>query len=322
MRKAMLPPEFAQLAGKVDYIQQASSDEWSSSCPNCGGSPHSNGEYPDRFRMFTNARGKNKVMGWCRNCSYVWLPDRERAPDPREFEKWRLEQIKREEERKREAEKAISLLKSQKIWEYYQTQVNEWGKEVMTSWGITPEYAEYWKLGMIHDYTVWSDGDSYHSPAISIPVWGYGWDVKNVKVRVLNPKSGKDRYRALYKVGTDHPFIAWPELKADRCIVVEGEKKAMVVAEFAAHDIQVVGLPSKTPSPECLQILEKFDKIELCLDPDAEIEAKNGVSPLNRMVGLLGKERTGVLRLPGKVDDLIVYHQLDIMDALRYTKWR
>lgn len=323
MRQSVTPSEFLSLAGRISYVRQVSSTEWCSSCPNCGGNPHQNGDFPDRFRMFTNAHGKNKVMGWCRRCSYVWLPNKEHAPSPEEFEKWRKEQIEREEQRKREAEQAIALLKSQKIWEHYQTQINAWGWEVIESWGITKEYADFWKLGMIPDYTVWSSGESYHSPAISIPVWNYGWDVKNVKVRVLNPKSSHDRYRSLYKVGADFPFVAWPELTSDECIVVEGEKKAMVVAEFADHKLQVVGVPSKTPSPECLKILEKFGKINLCLDPDASEEDKKGNSPLKRMVHLLGKERTAVMELPGKVDDLIVYHKLDIVDALRYARiWR
>lgn len=320
MRESMVPPEFMALSGKISHVRKVSTYEWSSSCPNCGGSQHKNGDFPDRFRMFLNAHGKNKIMGWCRQCSYTWFPDKEHFPNPDEFERWRKEQLAREQERKREAEEAIRLLKSQKIWEYYHKQINDWGWQIIESWGITKEYAEYWQLGMIPDYTVWSGSESYHSPAISIPVWNEGWDVKNVKVRVLNPKESHDRYRSLYKVGWDFPFVAYPDLKTDHCLVVEGEKKAMVCAEFTGQAVQVVGVPSKTPSEECLKILEKFGKITLCLDPDAYKTDKKGVSPIARMAHLIGKDRVGIMSLPAKVDDLIVYHNLDILDAMRYTK--
>src|SRR5678816_3484565 len=98
MREDSLPTEFAKLTGKVNYIQRVSSYEWSSSCPNCGGVPHKHGEPPDRFRMWTNANGKNKVLGWCRRCGHVWFPD-SKPIDKEEFERWRKEQLETERQR-------------------------------------------------------------------------------------------------------------------------------------------------------------------------------------------------------------------------------
>lgn len=320
-REAFLPAVFAGLQGKVQYVRQVAKDEWSSSCPNCGGTTHKNGEFPDRFRMWTNARGKNKILGWCRHCSYVWFPDTEKPPSREEFDAWRKEQIQVEEQRKREAERAIALLKSEKVWMLYHERLNDWAKEVIKSWGIREDWAHYWKLGLIEDYIVYSKTNGeYHTPAISIPVWQRNWDVANVKIRTLNPKGSEDRYRSMYKVGQAFPFVSFPALDSDTVLVVEGEKKAMVSAQWSEEKYQVIGIPSKTPNPEVLRVLDNFGKVIICLDPDAkEVENENGISALDRLTKIVGRERVAVLDLPDKVDDMII-RGLKINSALKYAK--
>jgi len=314
MRFDTLPPEFSGL--KVNYVQKVSSREWSGSCPQCGGEPHKGGDLPDRFRMWTNANGKNKIMGWCRRCSYVWFPTHDSPMSKEEFEAWRKQQIEVETRKKLEAERALKFLQSEKIWEQYHSELNNWAFEVLESWGITKHMAAFWRLGLIKDYIV---NNEYHSPAISIPVWGPNKDVRNVKVRVLNPRTGSDRYRALYKTGFDSLFFSRWDLQSDTCLVVEGEKKAMV-SSIHVKDIQVVGTPSVTPSPSALKELEPFKKIYLCLDPDSKNKSKNGTSPLRRMVDILGKERVKIVNLPEKVDDMLIKYKLNLGDALLYSR--
>lgn len=317
-RESPLPAVFAGLTGQVHFVRQVARDEWSSSCPQCGDAGHKKGSLPDRFRMFTNARGKNKILGWCRRCSYVWFPDTAAAPSREDMEHWRREQIQIEEERKRSAERAIALLQSEKIWIQYHARLNDWAKEVLRSWGIRDDWAKYWKLGLVEDYTVFSHTNGeYHTPAISIPVWQMGWRVSNVKLRTLNPKSQEDRYRSLYKVGQAFPFVAFPALESDTCLVVEGEKKAMVCAEWSDGKYQVVGIPSKTPNPEVLHVLDNFGKLIICLDPDAK-KVESGISALDRLTDIVGRERVAILDLPDKVDDMII-RGMRINSALKYT---
>lgn len=316
MRTTSLPPEFSSIQSKLNYVQRWTKDEYSSSCPQCGGVPHKDGSLPDRFRLFLNATGKNKIMGWCRHCSYVWFPDSDRKPDPAEFERWRREQIEREQERKREAERAIKLLQSEKLWEQYNQALRDsaYATDIVTSWGIPPVWANLWKIGFISDYTVKSNDGEYHKPAITIPVWQQDGTVGNVKVRVLDPKSSNDRYRKLYRTGQDSPF--WTEPKRyEECLLVEGEKKAMVCRTQTPKGLQVVGLPTKTPSKEMLTQFASFKNIYVCLDPDATMDGS-----LRRLVTELGKFRTRVLLLPAKIDDMIVHNSLPIMDALKYAK--
>lgn len=317
MRDSVLPIEFAGL--QVNYLQRVSRDEYSSACPQCGGVPHKGGELPDRFRLFLNAHGKNKVLGWCRRCSYTWFPDTKKSLDPAEFEKWRTEQIAREEERRRSAEQAIANLKSEKLWIKYNEMLGALGKQTVKEWGIREDWANYWRLGLYPDYKVYSKKNGeYFSPAITIPMWQQDSPMPgNVKLRVLNPKSGEDRYRALYKIGTGIPFVAFNKLHSDTLVLVEGEKKAMVVAQWSDQKYQVVGLPTKSPSGTMVADFKKYGKIVVCLDPDAKEEDANGMSPLKRLVGLLERE-VAVVDLPDKVDDM-VNRGMRFDNALKYA---
>jgi hypothetical protein len=317
MRNDTLPIEFSALNGKVNYIQRVTAGEWSSSCPECGGIPHQNGEFPDRFRMWTQATGKNRVMGWCRHCSYIWFPDSDRPMKPHEFEQWRKDAEIAEKRRKAEAEKALSLLRSEKIWDFYHAKLNDWSLEVLQSWGIRKDWADYWKLGFFPDYKCYGKEDPYFTPAITIPIWQHDFKMSNIKVRTLNPKSDDDRYRSLYKTGASMPFVALPGLKCDTVLVVEGEKKAMVTAQWSGDKFQVVGVPTKTPSAESLKMLDRYNKVVVCLDPDAKVGDN---SPLKRLVSLLGPDRVLNVDLPGKIDDLIVQNGLNIHNALKYAK--
>lgn len=317
MRNDTLPIEFAALNGKVNYIQRVTAGEWSSSCPQCGGIPHQNGEFPDRFRMWTHATGKNRVMGWCRHCSYIWFPDSDRPMKPHEFEQWRKDAEAAERRRKAEAEKALSLLQSEKIWQFYHEKLNEWSVSIIESWGIRKDWADYWKLGLFPDYRCFGKQGEYFTPAITIPIWQHDWALSNIKVRTLSPKSPDDRYRSLYKTGVSMPFVAFPKLSTDTVLLVEGEKKAMVTAIRSEQKFQVIGIPTKTPSPSSLQMLDRYSKVVVCLDPDAKVGDN---SPLKRLVKLLGPDRVLNVDLPGKVDDLIVNNGLKIHNALKYAK--
>lgn len=320
MRDSTLPNELQFLSDKVQYVQRVNSVEWSGSCPQCGGEPHKGGELPDRFRMFTNANGKNKVLGWCRRCSYVAFPDTSRALSQEEMDAWRKEQIEREEARKRSAETALANLRSEKIWLKYNEMLGELGKVTLKSWGIREDWANYWRLGLFPDYKVFSkQNGEYFSPAITIPMWQQGSPVPgNIKLRVLNPRSTADRYRNIYKTGRSVPFVAFNQLKSDTLVLVEGEKKAMVVAQWSEQKYQVVGLPSVTPNEELLARYDRYGKVIVCLDPDAKVEDGNGHSPLKRLVKALGREVAWV-DLPDKVDDMII-RGMRFDNALKYSK--
>ena len=292
-KQAALPLEFSALAGKIHDIRRVTNNEWSSSCPKCGSNPK---HVSDRFRMWPVSK-HGLPLGWCRACGYIWTPKNERPPSRDEFEQWRKQQIDVETKRKEDAERAIALLRSEKIWEFYHANQGEYGQEFWLSRGISEDWQKHWKLGMYGNYHIASD---YSSPAGTIPVWQEDGQVSNVKLRIVKPRDNTERYRSLYKTGEANLFFALPA-NEKLCLVVEGEIKAMVCAMHSSSDIQVVGLPSKTPDKSALTSLDKYGKLILCLDPDADPRA------VAKQIG----NKTKVMYLADKIDDYILANELD-----------
>ena len=93
----------------------------------------------------------------------------------------------------------------------------------------------------------------------------------------------------------------------------------MVSAQWSNQEYQVIGVPTKTPSETALKLFDEFEQITVCLDPDAKVKEKNGISPLRRMIDILDPKRCRVLDLPGKIDDLIV-DGMKLQNAMQYAK--
>ncbi len=81
-------------------------------------------------------------------------------------------------------------------------------------------------------------------------------------------------------------------------------------------DFFVVGITGKTPKLEMFDALKDCDLVYLCLDPD--VFAKNrpgGKSPVRRLIDYF-KDRSRIISLPYKIDDMIAEGVLD-QKALR-----
>ncbi len=302
VRAAVLPGAFGSLAGQLRYVRQVSPEEYSSECPRCGGEPHPNGEWPDRFRLFLD--GSPRV--WCRRCGYFAFVDQlegGKPPDPAELERWRREQIRREEERKRSAELALKHLRDEERWRRYHEALSERARAWWLRRGISPSMQDWWELGWCEDFTLVHRGQAHRVQTATIPIFGYGWEPQNVKHRLIDPPEGVQKYRyELY--GQPQPlFLCDPERKVEgRVIAVEGEIKAMVtfMALEGGKDLDaVVGLPGVTPGPAVQQALENAEQIVLVLDPGSEAQGRQACEKL-------GVKRTRLLVCPMKIDDAIL----------------
>jgi hypothetical protein len=307
MRTDILPPEFSDLNGKVNYVRErVRGSEWSSSCPNCGGEPHKGGELPDRFRMWVKNKG-GFTFGWCRACGYKWTPRVDFKPDPKQVEEWRLERLAREERIKEEAEQAIKLLTDKHAWQYYYESLldcNE-AKDMWSQAGIVnPFWWGEWQLGYDPQHLFYFDTGSgwqeHTTPTLTIPERDMSGRIINIKHRLLNPFDGV-KYRMEYKTGIEPVFISnlddgKPAKDTKVNIICEGEKKAAVT--FITLDmvnIQVYGLP-KSPSDEMLKQID--GRVIQILDPD--------VSPSPRIAEIYNDRDYRIVRLPEKVDDWIL----------------
>ncbi len=321
MRQNTIPAEFSSIAHLVSYVVKRTPNEWSSSCPKCGGTVHKNGEEPDRFRMFLNAHGMNKVFGWCRACNYVWFPGEK--PSKEQVETWKAQQKEVEEARRVSAERALAHLNNDKEWERFYDNNNEWSRQMYRDRGISDSWIDYLKLGLMPDYTVKCGDGAYHSPAHTIPLWNVGGVVQNIKLRVLNPKTGADRYRNFYSMGQSFPFIPLYDLPLTGAgVIVEGEFKAIVMEQKLNNpSFRVVGVGSKTPGSAIFAQMKDLDPVYVFLDPDAkEKEKESSESAVEYVARLVGKERARIVDCPVKCDDGIVKYGLEPMSYIRMAK--
>jgi hypothetical protein len=319
---APIPVEFATLASKIHFVRQVGKNEYSSSCPECGGGMHPDGRtYPDRFRMWPVSK-YGKPLGWCRSCGYTWTPDKERKPTIEEIEAWRLERIRDETERKLAAEHALKLLNDEHLWErFYRAQTDQ-SREICREWGIPDTWQDYLKIGYVPEYKVYnlSEGLSYKSPAITMPVWWAGNVVHNIKVRVLQPQHNNDRYRNIYKTGEQYLYMPLHDVEFDGggIILVEGEKKAIVTEVFNPTSYRVIGMQSKKPAPELFSLIANCEPVYIIPDPDAFIsDSKDTESGVNYLLRNIGSERVRVVRLPVKVDDGLVKHHINLSQYIQ-----
>jgi len=310
MKTAELPPEFSGLQGQVHYVRQASRTEFCSSCPKCGGEVHADGEWPDRFRMFTDS----KIRGWCRRCSFVWFPDMADnydPPTPAELEQWRKKQEESEEARLRSAQRALDNLRSTRLWEQYAEMSGERGRQWWEGRGIPYVWQTIWNLGFDYDLNRWGCASA------TIPLFDQTGNCLNIKHRLLDDSKGKYRYNV---VGQDAPlFLCAPETDmSGHVIAIEGELKAATTYVVLDDPTAcIVGLPGLNPPQSITDTLAQAERVTLVLDPGSDTRVNGGWSPMGRLVSKIGRTKCKVLIPVSKIDDSLLAMQADKWDVRR-----
>lgn len=274
-----LPPEFQALVGKVNYVKKISENEYHSSCPNCGGAPHQDGSYPDRFILWRVSRS-GTPFGMCvRKCGYKWSPHKEdakwtpeeRAEFARKQAEMEAEWMKAEAER---IEKLAELVTTQAVWKRCYDNAPEAAREYwLKKRGIPYDWQEALMLGYFDNYTVRGQGvSSYHSPAYTIPMFNPKGVIENITLRVANPRFSNDRYRRMYSSKAQHLYS--PERRvANKIVLMEGEIKAAIgqIYGWLPQDMTVYGVQSKSPERRILKMLDFAEVVYIAFDPDAYV---------------------------------------------------
>lgn len=316
-RETSLPPDFAELNGAVNYIVKRGIGQFSSSCPNCGGMVHPDGQWPDRFVLWQQSRATGKPMGWCRSCGYIWHPGKLKGetwkPTHDQVLEWERERKEAEELRRSEVERALALLEAEASWRRYHEQLNEQARAEYHRRRIDDFWIDFWELGYCPEKFASHAGQTFSSPSLTIPVFEpVSKRPLNVKHRLLRPLDPGDKYRpdirglspALYFADLEKP------VGGNRLLVVEGEFKAMTTyIGLDDPDLQVVGLPGKAPDLSLIEPLNQYQDIVISLDPDAYITSK-GVPAITRLVNQFQKP-VRVMQLVGKIDDMLLSGQLN-----------
>lgn len=305
-RPASLPYPFSVLHGKVKFIQRATKDEYSSSCPKCGGVPHSDGTWPDRFRIFVTG----KPRGWCRRCGYLWFPDMDDdnwKPDHSLIETWNRERQQEAEKVKERVEQTLEILATEKKWAEYHRNLDESARSWWQTQGIPDAWQDFWKLGYLPDKMFEHGGEIFTTPAYTIPKWDFGWKPTNIDFRLVNVPDGVGKYRPLSGLPSA-AFISNPNVRSwsecDQVFVVEGSKKAMNLAIHTGREFkQVVGLPGCSSWAGMEVALKDVNRVWVIFDPDALEWGRKFAASLGKNARLV--------ELPTKPDDAILYYGLD-----------
>lgn len=206
------------------------------------------------------------------------------------------------QERIHEAQATLEELRAARKWLAYHEQLNEQARELWHKRGIPDLYLDYWKLGYDSQHVIWTRQGEWTTPTLTIPLFEAStWECQNIKHRLLNPFKPNDKYRYDRSGLPAAWFVAEPDMPLEgKTMLVEGEIKGMN-AFIAADDpkLQVVGSPSKNPSNELLEMLDKCEPVYICLDPDATVEA-------HAVADTLRRERCLMVELPEKIDDYLL----------------
>lgn len=318
-REASLPVEFAELSGLVRFIQRKSPLEYCSSCPQCGGGVHSNGEFPDRFIMLMPERARiNKPYGFCRKCNYRWWQGKEKGAevDPETLALLQQQAKEAELRRKEEREKKLAQFTTQELWEELHKRMGEEQKGWWRNNGIPDEWQHYLKLGYTPDKTYSVLSELRHSPAYTIPYFGYGWVFKTMQYRLCSPENPDDRYRFEQGLGTSYYMTTPNRHIADEVVICEGAKKGMVLRIHGEIKATVLAVPSKTDWRSCgiLEAVKECGKIYVLFDPDcyqppADMNSNWQPEPV-KFAKELGKN-VRIIECPVKIDDAIIHYGLN-----------
>lgn len=297
----------------IGDVRQRSADEWSSSCPKCGGA-RGGVDPSDRFRMWDRPGQSSNF--WCRRCGYQGFADDNRAdykPDPiriKQLDELRAQQAAKEEARLRAK---IKQLQREAYWNGWHDAMGEQHRAMWRREGIPDSLQDYFRLGFVKERTFYQGEEPFTVPAMTIPVFDIGWEAVNVQYRMINPPPGVGKYR--FTAGLPAPlFITDPDEElTGRCILVEGAKKAIILFAHLGHKYKVVAVPSKTPAARLIKRLDNCSDVYITLDPDAYTDGTSA-QRVGRMLG----DRARYVRLPAKPDDLIVQYGVSGDAMIKY----
>lgn len=262
------------------------------------------------WKCFTDDCGGGDVLAFVMKWKGIRFPDAIRflggePISPEQEAKLAIERAERAarmaEQAAAEARAAVAALKSTEVWIKYHDEMTDDARVMWTERGIPDAFQRYWELGFCKEKYYETKQGKLLSPSLTIPIFSYGWEVLNVKHRLLNPLDPNDKYRP-EKFGLKMPpYICDPGMdksKVENILIVEGEIKAMV--SYIALDSgkwQVVGLPGKDAQKIKSGLVDEYKgrNCVVCLDPDGREQAEE----LARALG--GRMFT----MPRKIDDMI-----------------
>lgn len=312
----ILNTDLVELVARAGGIPKKHGSEHRTPCPIHGG------DNPTGFAIYQED-GKQKWICYTRNCGNgdaidfvkVWQQKSFKEAveflggdvisDPFEMErmaKERHEKAVREREAAQQKEDARRKeLQLEQKHLYYHDHMSDFFIEQWLKRGLDESWQGFFCLGGCDDFII---NDGWHTPTLTIPIKDEKYEILNIKHRLLNPQTPKDKYRPEKPgLGQFPYFLSYPEMGYGGSVVwvLEGEIKSMVAASINPNsEWQYIGVPGLSQYKGLADKL--FGKnVVVVADPGAEIEVASFCKAVNGRF----------IELPDKVDDLIVAHGYD-----------
>lgn len=318
MKHTSLPTEFAELSGKVDFVQMNNQNHYRSSCPECKDFNHSSKSGPpDRFQMWIRSQATGAPFGWCNRCNYKWWPGKETGQeiDPETLRKLKAQSDARQQAQDNRRREKLAEFTDQEIWKEYCERMESKNQDWWINQGIPLEIQQYLSLGYRKNKKYMYQGELHESPAYTIPWFGENFDFLTMQYRLTNSIDPSDKYRFEYELegGKTHFFRADPSEKiGDKVIVCEGAKKAMVTRyQLLSIDTKfvVIAAAAKSTIDPIIEAVKESGLVYVIFDPD-------GIGQSKKLCREIGKNAHPV-RLPYKVDDGFLQYGLRQNDFMR-----
>ncbi len=257
-------------------------------CPRCGTGT-------DRFVVFEEGNF------WCRRCNYSgwWLADaseaRQQAAVSRLYKQLR-------------AQAAKETMRSSREWFTYHTQLLSEGArlEELVAAGITERCVRRFGLGLCGAAPLYRE-----SASLTFPVFidGRLYDIRH---RLLAPPAIGGKYRSHLAGIRPAPFNLDAASESEVVLVVEGEKKAAILAD---NGIVAIGIPGQTFAQSgATDIAARMSALQTAvvgLDPDALPAAHLAVRAF-RSAGIPAL----LADFPMKPDDLLLQYGVKAVNSV------
>ena len=275
-------------------FKKKGNNEASSACPFCG-------QGKDRFLVFADGGY------WCRQCNTKgWLDDDtpRQQPTREQILERRIAEIERKQQ---EHDKRITNLeimhRSQDHIRYHKNierSIEYWFNEGIYE-GSTNEYL----LGYCDACPAYRE-----SPSYTIPVINRG-ALENIRHRLAKP-NGSGKYRPhMAGLGNSLFNVDLLDNAKERILIVEGEKKSIVLAQAGFANVGITG--KRSFSTSWVPWFDHIKEVVVCLDPDATESA-------HKLAAIFG-ERARVATTPVKIDDAIVKYGASESDIEAMIGW-
>ena len=223
-----------------------------------------------------------------------------------------IEQIAREREQRtaeelalkqREWETARADLVAAELHRKWHDALDDASRELWrVRYGIPDEWQDMMQLGYAKDVCIPTHGQNWHTPAMTFPVFGYAWELNNVRMRLMSPPTENDKYRPAHVGLPQKAYLCNPDLRDPSITVfVEGEMKALYY--YIALDMpkaQVVGFAGKSNWRAALEYKTDAPHIWI-FDPDGSDKAMQAAHYSGGRY----------YNPPGKIDDYMRKYGLD-----------